>query len=149
MTDEDRTTGMGLWTDARDMIAAARVVSSEPRLANSHPAYYLVGHGLEEALKAFLRARGHTLNDLKCIGHNLEHALGAAITNGIEDFCTMTAQDKTMVGLLNPYYKAKHFEYRVTGFQSLPLVQDLLSLADRILASIKTVCEASVGVVRT
>ena len=149
MTDDERTTGMGLWTDARDMIAAARVVSAEPRLSTSHPAYYLAGHGIEEAFKAFLRAHGHSLKDLRYIGHDLDHALGAAISNGIEDLCTLTAQDKAMVGLLNPYYKAKYFEYRVTGFQSLPQLQDLLGLGDRILASIKSVCEASVGVVRT
>ena len=149
MTDDERTTGMGLWTDARDMLAAAKVVSADTRLANSHPAYYLAGHGLEEAFKAFLRARGQALNDLRCIGHNLDHALGAAISHGIEDLCALSAQDKAMIGQLNPYYKAKHFEYRVTGFQSLPQLQDLLGLGDRILTAIKSVCEASVGVVRT
>ena len=149
VTDDERTTGMGLWTDARDMLAAARVVSADPRLAISHPAYYLAGHGIEAAFKAFLRARGQSLKDLRCIGHNLDHALGAAISHGIEDLCALSAQDKAIVGLLNPYYKAKHFEYRVTGYQSLPQLQDLLDLGDRILAAIKSVCEASVGVVRT
>ena len=145
MTDDERTTGMGLWTDARDMFAAARVVSDDPRLTNSSPAYYLVAHGIEEAFKAFLRSRGHSLKALRCIGHNLDHALGAAVSHGIEDLCALTAHDKAMVGILNPYYKAKHFEYRVTGFMSLPQLQNLLDLGDRVLAAIKSDCEASVG----
>ena len=65
MTDDDRTTGMGLWVDARDMIAAAKVVSAVPKLATSSPVYYLAGHGIEEALKAFLLARGQSLKDLR------------------------------------------------------------------------------------
>jgi len=149
ITDEERTTGMGLWTDARDMLAAAKLVCAEPRLANSSPVFYLAGHGIEEVFKAFLRCHGHSLKDLKNIGHNLDHALGAATSHGFEDLFPLTAQDKAMIGRLNVYYKAKHFEYRVTGTQTLPQPQDLISLGERMLGSIKGVCEASVGVVRT
>ena len=139
---------MGLWTDARDMIAAAQLVSADPGLANSHPAYYLTGHGIEEALKAFLRAQGQSLKDLRYIGHDLDDALGVAIALGIEGICAFDAHDKAKIGLLNRYYKEKYFEYRVTGFKSLPQIQDLLSLGQRILEAIKSTCEASVGVVR-
>lgn len=149
MTDDERTTGMSLWTDARDMIAAARLISADPSLATSSPAYYLAGHGIEEAFKAFLRARGQPLKDLCRIGHDLDEALKAAVSCGIEDLCTLSAQDRAMIGLLSPYYKAKHFEYRVTGYKSVPQMQDLLSLGDRILTAVKSVCEASVNVIRT
>jgi hypothetical protein len=148
MTGDDRTTGMGLWTDARQMLAAARIVSAESSLANSNPVYYLAGHGIEEAFKAFLRSRGQSINGLKNIGHNLDHALGAAISHGFENLCALSIQDKAMIGQLNGYYKAKHFEYRVTGYQSLPKPQDLIGLGERMLSSIKSVCETSVGVVR-
>lgn len=149
MTDDERTTGMGLWTDAREMLAAARIVSEQSSLANSNPVYYLAGHGIEGAFKAFLRSRGQSINNLKNIGHNLDHALGAAISHGFEDLCALSIQDKTIIGQLNVYYKAKHFEYRVTGYQSLPQPQDLIGLGERMLSSIKSICEASVGIVRT
>jgi hypothetical protein len=145
MTDDERTTGMGLWTDAHEMLRAAKVVSEGPGLALSSPAYYLASHGVEEAFKAYLRARGSSLKDLKCIGHNLEHALGSAVSHGIESVCTLTSQDKAMVAALNPYYKAKHFEYRVTGYMSLPQLSDLLAFGQRLLVAIKPICEASVG----
>lgn len=148
ITDEDRTTAMGLWTDARDMLAAASVVCAEARLESSSPVFYLAGHGIEEVFKAFLRCHGHSLQDLKNIGHNLDHALRAATSRGFEDLFPLTAQDKAMIGQLNVYYKAKHFEYRVTGTQTLPRPQDLITLGERMLASIREVCEASVGVVR-
>lgn len=148
MTDIERTTGMGLWTDAQQMIRAAKVVSDDPGLATSSPAYYLAGHGIEEAFKAYLRARGSSLKDLKCIGHNLEHALGAAISHGIESLCPLTGRDKAILAVLNPYYKSKHFEYRVTGYMSVPQINELLDLGQRVLASIKPICEASVGVRR-
>ena len=148
MTDDERTTGMGLWTDAHEMLKAAKVVSEDPDLVGSSPAYYLAGHGIEEAFKAYIRARGSSLKELRSIGHNLEHALGAAVSHDIESLCTLTSQDKAMVAVLNPYYKAKHFEYRVTGYKSLPQLSDLLSLGQRVLAAIKPICEASVGVHR-
>lgn len=148
MTDDERTTGMGLWTDARQMLKAAKVLSENPDLAGSSPAYFLAGHGIEEVFKAYLRACGISLKELRCIGHNLEHALGAAVSHGIEGVCALTSQDKAIVAVLNQYYKAKHFEYRVTGYKILPQLSDLLSLGQRVLAAIKPVCEASVGVHR-
>jgi hypothetical protein len=148
ITDDERTTGMGLWTDARDMLAAARLVSTDSRLSISNPVFYLAGHGIEETFKAFLRTRGQSLKELRNIGHDLEHALGAAASHGFEVLCPLTVQDKAMIGLVNRYYKAKHFEYRITGAQTLPNPLELISLGERMLESIKGVCEASLGVVR-
>jgi len=42
--------------------------------------------------------------------------------------------------MLNTYYKAKDFEYRVTGAKTYPSVADLVNLLDRILAATKPVC---------
>ncbi len=149
MNPDERTTGMGLWTDAHDMIAAAEVVSNDmKRLHGSSPMYFLAGHGIEEAFKAYLRARGSSLSELKYIGHDLEDALEAAICRGIEHVCVLSDQDKAMLSVLNLSYKAKHFEYRVTGFKQLPQIQDLLDFANRVLTSIKPICEVSIGVRR-
>jgi hypothetical protein len=63
MTNDERTTGMGLWTDAKDMLAAAKLVSADEHLVT--PAYYLAGHGIEEVFKAYLRSHGHSLGKLK------------------------------------------------------------------------------------
>jgi hypothetical protein len=51
-----------------------------------------------------------------------------------------------MIGQLNGHYKDKHFEYRVTGYMSLPLLPDLIALGERMLSSIKSVCMARIGI---
>jgi hypothetical protein len=82
MTNE-RTTGMGLWTDAKNMLAAAKLVSADEHLVT--PAYYLAGHGIEEVFKAYLRSHGHSIGKLKKIGHKLVCAQDEAIRCGFED----------------------------------------------------------------
>lgn len=146
MDDDARTTGMGLWTDAREMLEAAEIVVASPDLHISSPSFYLLGHGLEVALKAYLRSKGQTLKSLRVIGHDLEKAVEQAAVYGLSERYTLSAEDVAAIALLNPYYKAKHFEYRVTGYRSLPSPDDLLQLGRRILAAIRPICEASVGI---
>ena len=136
ISDDDRTTGMGLWTDSKQMLSAAKLVLANPGMSTSSPVYYLICHGIEVGLKAFLRAKGLTLSELRNIGHNLDHALGTAITLGFEDLCPLSAQDKIIIGHVNNYYKAKHFEYRVTGYVTLSPPEVLLDVAERILKSV-------------
>lgn len=149
MDDDSRTTGMGLWTDAREMFQAATLVINEPNLKFSSPAYYLLGHGLEVALKSYLRSHGRSLKDLRAIGHDLSKALQDAVDCGLVDCYPLSDSEASALALFTPYYKAKHFEYRVTGYKQLPSPQSLLDLGNHLLAAIRPICEASVGVVRT
>jgi hypothetical protein len=148
ISQDERTNGMGLWTDAKDMLKAARLVLADESMSHSSPVFYLAGHGIEEAFKAFLRCRGKSLEDLKNIGHNLECALNVAISNGFEELCALTVQDKKMISAFNGYYQIKKFEYRVTGRYYLPPPENLIDLGERMLKAIKSICEASAGVVR-
>lgn len=149
MDDESRTTGMGLWTDAREMFEAAGAIINQPKLEFSSPSYYLLGHGLEVALKAYLRCRGRSLSNLRAIGHDLRKALQEAVDGGLADYYPLSDSDAIAIDMLSPYYRAKHFEYRVTGYKQLPSPQTLLTLGDGLLAAIRPICEASAGVVRT
>jgi hypothetical protein len=56
MADESRTTGMGLWTDANEMLAAAKHLAYAKGFEVSQPLYYLLGHALELSLKCYVRA---------------------------------------------------------------------------------------------
>ena len=143
--DERRTTAMGLWTDAQEMLGAARVVSVAQGQRVSRPAYYWTGHGLEEALKAFLLVRGCSLQRLKQIGHDLDRALRAANEDGLGQYCVLDASETAMIRLLNCSYHAKELEYRSTGFVRYPELQPLITLVDRLLVSIKPLCWASLG----
>jgi hypothetical protein len=148
ISQDQRTNGMGLWTDAKDMLKAARLVLADESMSRSSPVFYLAGHGIEEAFKAFLRCHGKSLEDLKKIGHNLDCALNVAISNGFEELCPLTIQDKKMISAFNGYYQTKKFEYRVTGLYHLPPPKDLIDLGERMLTAIKSICVASAGVVR-
>jgi hypothetical protein len=144
MADESRTTGMGLWTDANEMLAAAKHLASIKKFELSQPLYYLLGHSLELSFKCYVRAKGATLGCLRSIGHDLELGLDWALTAGLGDIVQITAKDRGVIALMNRYYKAKEFEYRVTGSKRYPLVADLIELIERVLKATKPVCRKSV-----
>lgn len=50
----------------------------------SWPHYFLLGHAVELALKAFLASRGMTAEEVRKYGHKLERLLNAAVTHGLE-----------------------------------------------------------------
>lgn len=144
MKGDSRTTAMGLWTDAKDMLAAAKLLQQNESQIILHPLYYLLGHGLEEVLKAFVRAKGATLPCLKSMGHDLELARDWANTSGLAEYYTLSKEDNQALQMLNPYYKSKEFEYRVTGHKSCPETEFLIGLLERILNAIRDVCVKSV-----
>jgi len=44
---------------------------------------------------------------------------------------------------MNIPYKAKEFEYRVTGAKKYPHVMDLIALVEKVLKGIKAICAKS------
>lgn len=140
MAEETRTTGMGLWTDANEMLLAAEHLATVNRLKLSQPLYYLLGHAIELSFKSYIRAKGATLDCLKSIGHDLVLAFDWANTAGLNDLVQLTEQDRAVLSMLNTYYKAKEFEYRVTGPKTYPNVADLVSLLQRVLEATEPVC---------
>ena len=86
------------------------------------PFLFLIGHALELAYKAVLLEDGATEADLKRIGHDLMkcrrrvHACRRGLLAELEEPGT-----EEIVGMIGPYYKAKAFEYHLTGlYPGLP-----------------------------
>ena len=102
-----------------------------------------IGHAIELSFKSYLRAKGATLDCLKGIGHDLILGLDWAHTAGLVDVIKLTEHDRALVLLLNGYYKAKEFEYRVTGTKKYPHASDLINFLERILVAIEPVCVKS------
>lgn len=144
MARDEQTTGMGLWTDANEMLVAARHLTSVKSLEFSQPLYFLLGHSLELSFKSYVRAKGASLSCLKNIGHDLSLGLEWAQTTGIGELVQISEKDTTLIQIMNSYYKVKEFEYRVTGVKKLPHAEDLLDLLSRILSATKTFCAKSV-----
>jgi len=63
---------MGLLTDAKEMLAAAKLLHDSDVWKVQRATYYLPGHSIEVALKSFLLANGTSPGTLKKkLGHNL------------------------------------------------------------------------------
>lgn len=144
LDEESRTTSMGLWTDGKQMLAAAKLLATgtDSRLAISSPTYYLIGHGLEVLFKAFLRANGLSLMQLRKIGHNLVKAADRSTKFDLAQYCAFSGDDCSALRLLNVYYKRKYFEYRVNGSKQLVEPAFLIALGDRLCTAIQPFCLA-------
>lgn len=134
---------MGLWTYSHSFFNAAQELVQSGNAAVLSPSYYLIAHALELSLKAFLRGKGATLDDLKNyrkFGHDLNKCLAGAIKHGLEEFIQLTEEENASIELINDYYKEKELEYIKTGFKTYPKIEILLSLEERLLSEIRTFC---------
>ena len=98
----------------------ARVVGGQGSFLDLlFPFLFLIGHALELAYKAVLVADGATENDLKQIGHDLVGCRQKvqACCPGLLERLEEPGTDE-IVGRIGPYYKAKAFEYHMTGLYS-------------------------------
>lgn len=104
------------------------------------PFLFLIGHSLELAYKAVLLVDGATENDLKRIGHDLVkcrrrvQACRPSLLGELEEPDT-----EEIVAMIGPYYKAKAFEYHLTGLYSgLPAdPNQVVTIAARTIKNIK------------
>ncbi|MBM3732420.1 MAG: hypothetical protein FJW24_02960 [Acidimicrobiia bacterium] len=145
-TEDARTSPDGLLTDAIEMFCAAGILIQfnrnrhGPLAADIHlsqPIYYLLGHSIEVALKAFLLHSGESLEDLKGkYGHDLSKAAYNVISRRSNPVSMIVENNLSIIKLLNPYYSAKEFEYRITGFKRLPRSENLMSFLSNILPAI-------------
>lgn len=134
----ERTTATGLWTYGDSYLKAARHVA-RIKLQHSAPVYFLYVHAIELALKAYLRAQGATLEDLKSIGHSLPELLKRARQKGLHDSNAPTATTQ-ILKTLDVYNRTHEFRYIVTGFKTLPTVAALDVAAAGLLKATRTAC---------
>jgi len=144
MSDDNRTSGMGLWTDANEMLRAAKHLMAVKQFALSQPLYFLLGHALELAFKSYIRAKGASLNSLRTVGHDLVAAKELAVTAGIEESAWLDKQEHLAIAMLNEYYRRKEFEYRVTGVKIYPEAKLLVELVEKLLNGTHDVCLKSI-----
>jgi hypothetical protein len=136
---------MSLWTEATSYRNAARYLSDglaaqRLKLPYPHPVLFLVGHSLEVILKANLRARGHTLNQLIEAGHDLLKLADAVETTGAAIPISYTEREH--IQLLNALHGMRPFQtrYPITGFARYPDQQLLINVVDRLIELAKPDC---------
>ena len=110
---------------AGDFIRAARLVAGKDHAALESgkgffplvfPFLFLIGHALELAYKAVLLVDGATESDLKRFGHDLmkcRQKVQVCCPGRLESLEEPGTEE--IVRRIDPYYKAKAFEYHMTG----------------------------------
>jgi len=86
------------------------------------PVYFLIGHGLELAIKSLLILGGTTERQLRGIGHDLVEARRRVVPP-FKEVVTRLLSDLTET--LNPIYAAKGFEYLQPGFGRVPIYHEI------------------------
>ena len=142
--ETERTTAMGLWTDAKNMSEAARILRESRKRHTTFPAYFLLSRSIELILKSYLLATGDTLDFLKNkIRHNLVKASNRVKNNDSGNISKLLDKYTHHIELLNIYYQAKEFEYSVTGTKSLPRKHDLQQLLDDLIPLVRPLARKS------
>ena len=136
----DRETPLGFWRYASEYTEAAKHLNSQDRASFFIPSYYLVTHGIELGFKAFLRAHGYSVENLKKMGHDLKKLFKAADKEGLSDVAPCSDEFRTAINLINPFYKKKELEYIKTGFKQYPEISCLIDGNESLLKDIKTLC---------
>lgn len=103
----------------------------------SMPAYSLIGQSIELSLKAFLRAKGVSMKELRSsIGHDLVAAIRRARALGLDRQVKRRGVRWGAVDALSDPYKGHRFRYIVTGTVSLPPWDDLDVAAKSLISGL-------------
>lgn len=119
---------MGMARFAYDFLSAAihehaRAHHPTDSDISSAPGLYLMGHGIELSLKAFLLGQGPTVRELRKLGqngHDLMEAFKSATNQGFDCQLSDELGELAALELLNESYSTKEFEYITTGATRWP-----------------------------
>lgn len=134
MDSDDRTTATGLWMFGECYFQAAKHLAESAELRFDAPIYFLYSHSIELVLKAFLRAYGATLDDLRHVGHALPALLNQCRSQGL-DPGPSAEEDLKLITLLDLYNRDHEFRYIVTGYKTLPVLKELHDVAYRLICA--------------
>lgn len=134
---------MGMIRYGHDFLEAAFILYWRPSKQGLRtdtfpvPALYLVGHGLELILKAFLLSKKVPHSQIrKDISHDLEEAFFACQTHDLDSLFEINAVEQTALSFLNALYSAKELEYIITGAKRVPHFPWLQNFAIRLFAAV-------------
>ncbi len=141
------TEPLGCLFFAREYLKAARLVQTPPpselealRQRISLPGYFLLGHSIELALKAFLLGRGMTVTELRGrkYGHDLSALLAVASRRQLGREVKLKSSEAKAILLLNECYAAKELEYAFTGLRRFPSYALLHQVAEKLSTGLQS-----------
>ncbi len=137
-------TPIGFYNYAADFAKWAERSHAEGSQFFSPVPFFLYCRSIELLLKAFLLARGLPKAELKKrqLGHNLANLLVKARQFGLHEFTEVTANEESLLMLINPAYSGKELEYFNVGFGYLSdsALPHLQSLSARLRETVRPLC---------
>jgi hypothetical protein len=118
ISTDDRTTALGLFNYARSYRASAdHLLAAKLSVPHAHaPLTYLYYHAIELYLKAYLRSRNQTVEDLKKIGHSISKIAARVQSFGL----ILDDEDKEVLSLMAEADNVIRSRYIQTGAFSRP-----------------------------
>jgi hypothetical protein len=145
MNEDERTTPLGLFNYAHSYWVCAATLE-RARLDITHkdaPVDYLYYHAIELYLKSYLRLSGHSLRQLRDLGHGIVKLYDAAVTNGLDD----AEQNRNTIGWIpSNYLRSRYIQ---TGAFRRAFPQALWQLCGVLHWEIEPLMNKATGVTRT
>lgn len=145
--DELLLSPFGILRNARTFVDAGKALQGRQVVVYEHyPVVpYLLGHGIELGLKAFLCAQGWSDQMLRGLGHDLSGCLAAANDAGLGSHIVISEPQTEAIASLNELYEKKELEYskplpaggRIVG---VPVPTVLIPLADDLVGALRGHC---------
>jgi len=128
---------MGYLTDAKAYLKTGNALS-QCDVDLFSPVYFLLCHGIELSLKAFILASGGSERELK--KQDIRHHLDA-LRNRAHLLGYQPAHEKTdaVIDRLPPHHSNHSFRYRDPGYKSFPLIADTIEVLASMLDEISPV----------
>ena len=122
-------------------LKAARIIFEKGNFPElDFPGYTLVGQAVELYLKAYLRTKGQSVDDLKSIGHNLKLAFETAEKHGLPQIFKIEANERKALENLSLVYQSKDFHYKYQGSWELPFLSWAIDFAERLSQKLSRLC---------
>lgn len=128
-----RTTKFGFLRYSHDFFETYKILNNaQPRFTSLLECkYFLLGRTLELVLKALLMQVGFNVSYIKKLGHDLQVLSALANIRYFE--LNLSITEIANINLLNEYYLSKEFEYPSVGSKSLPKLDVIEAILDKIL----------------
>lgn len=137
---------IGVISDAEAYREAALLVEpkEEPLFVKASlvaPAWHLLCHSTELAMKAFLLSHGADPGSRPggLLHHSLRHNLAALYERAQEKGLTTSSEFEEILASLSPFHEAHIFRYRRPGYISLPTPYVIADALEPVIANIKGV----------
>jgi hypothetical protein len=136
---------MQLWTDAQAYLRVAEILVHDNSSGIDAPTYFLLSHGLELTLKAYLVARGDVGNaELRDLSHDIERVHKKAVALGLQ---LKNKHAVPLIRILSDFHKDFVFRYPVINDDGSLVVRGTLVRAIDALATIEDICKQIHGTV--